>query len=188
MGAPDRLQAGQSMAVNISARQFHHPGFKEMLSRIMMQTGLDPERLELEITESVAMQDAEKTISLLNGVRELGVQLSIDDFGTGYSSLSYLKRFPINKLKVDQSFVRNMTTNKNDASIAKSVVLIGQSLGLRVIAEGVETAEQLEMLRQYECDEIQGYYFSRPVSNTDLEKLLISGKRISVGLETMAQA
>ena len=176
------------MAVNISAHQFQHPGFKEMLSRVLQQTGLDPGRLELEITESVAMQDAEKTIALLNGIRELGIQLSIDDFGTGYSSLSYLKRFPINKLKVDQSFVRNMSTDRDDASIAKSVVLIGQSLGLKVIAEGVETIEQLMMLQQYGCDEIQGYYFSRPVSNTDLEKLLQAGKRLPSELEAVADS
>ena len=118
------------------------------------------------------MHDAEKTIATLNNLRVLNLQLSIDDFGTGYSSLSYLKRFPINKLKVDQSFVRNMTTDPNDASITKSVILLGQSLNLSVIAEGVETAEQLAPLKQFGCDEVQGYFFSKPVPADDLERLL----------------
>jgi EAL domain-containing protein (putative c-di-GMP-specific phosphodiesterase class I) len=160
------------MAVNISARQFQHPEFTELVAAVLKETGLDPHCLELEITESVAMHDAEKTIATLNNLRALNLQLSIDDFGTGYSSLSYLKRFPINKLKVDQSFVRNMTTDANDASITKSVILLGQSLNLSVIAEGVETAEQLALLKQYGCDEVQGYYFSRPVPQNELAQLL----------------
>ena len=160
------------MAVNISARQFQHPEFTELVSAVLTETGLDPRYLELEITESVAMHDAEKTIATLNNLRALNLQLSIDDFGTGYSSLSYLKRFPINKLKVDQSFVRNMTTDPNDASITKSVILLGQSLNLSVIAEGVETAEQLALLKQFGCDEVQGYFFSKPVPADDLERLL----------------
>lgn len=134
------------MAVNISARQFQHPGFTRLVTQVLKETDLPPTRLELKITESLAMHDAEKSIATMNGLRDIGIQLSIDDFGTGYSSLSYLKRFPINKLKVDQSFVRNMTSNADDASIAKSVILLGQSLGLTVIAEGVETGEQLAML------------------------------------------
>ena len=160
------------MAVNISARQFQHPEFTKLVATILKETGINPCYLELEITESVAMHDAEKTIATLNNLRALNLQLSIDDFGTGYSSLSYLKRFPISKLKVDQSFVRNMTTYANDASITKSVILLGQSLNLNVIAEGVETAEQLALLKQFGCDEIQGYYFSRPVSENELEQLL----------------
>ena len=160
------------MAVNISARQFQHPEFTELVSAVLKETGLDPRYLELEITESVAMHDAEKTIATLNNLRALNLQLSIDDFGTGYSSLSYLKRFPINKLKVDQSFIRNMTTAPNDASITKSVILLGQSLNLSVIAEGVETAEQLALLKQFGCDEVQGYFFSKPVPADDLERLL----------------
>ena len=160
------------MAVNISARQFQHPEFTELVSAVLQETGLDPHYLELEITESVTMHDAEKTIATLNNLRALNLQLSIDDFGTGYSSLSYLKRFPINKLKVDQSFVRNMTTDPNDASITKSVILLGQSLNLSVIAEGVETAEQLALLKKFGCDEVQGYFFSKPVPADDLERLL----------------
>jgi diguanylate cyclase (GGDEF)-like protein len=161
-----------TMAVNISARQFQHPEFVGLVSAVLKETGLDPSCLEMEITESVVMHDVEKTIATLSALRALGIQLSIDDFGTGYSSLSYLKRFPIQKLKVDQSFVRNMTTDANDASIAKSVILLGQSLNLKVIAEGVETTDQLAMLQQFGCDEIQGYLFSRPVPGAELEKLL----------------
>ena len=160
------------MAVNISARQFQHPEFTGLVAAVLKETGINPRYLELEITESVVMHDAEKTIATLNNLRALGLQLSIDDFGTGYSSLSYLKRFPINKLKVDQSFVRNMTTDSNDASITKSVILLGQSLGLSVIAEGVETAEQLALLKQLGCDEVQGYFFSKPVPQNELEHLL----------------
>lgn len=166
--------AALTMAVNISARQFQHPEFVGLVAHVLKDTGIDPRFLELEITESVVMHDAEKTIATLDALRALQLQLSIDDFGTGYSSLSYLKRFPIHKLKVDQSFVRNMTSNNNDAAIAKSVIKLGQSLNLTVIAEGVETTEQLALLKQFGCDEVQGYLFSKPVSNNDLEQLLRS--------------
>jgi diguanylate cyclase (GGDEF)-like protein len=160
------------MAVNISARQFQHPGFIKLIADVLKETGLPATRLELEITESLAMHDAEQSIATMNELRALGIQLSIDDFGTGYSSLSYLKRFPINKLKVDQSFVRNMTSNANDASIARTVILLGQSLNLTVIAEGVETQEQLALLEQYGCDEVQGYLFSRPIPKESLEQFI----------------
>ena len=160
------------MAVNISARQFQHPDFIKMVAQILQETQLAPNRLELEITESLAMTAAEKNIATMVELREIGIQLSIDDFGTGYSSLSYLKRFPINKLKVDQSFVRNMTSNSNDASITKTVILLGQSLNFTVIAEGVETIEQLILLEQYGCDEVQGYLFSKPIPKESLEKFI----------------
>jgi diguanylate cyclase (GGDEF)-like protein len=160
------------MAVNISARQFQHPGFTQLVSQILNETGVAPTRLELEITESLAMHDAEKNIATMKALREIGIQLSIDDFGTGYSSLSYLKRFPINKLKVDQSFIRNLSNNANDASITKTVILLGHSLNLTVIAEGVETNEQLAILEEYGCDEIQGYLFSKPISKENLEEFV----------------
>ena len=166
-GYPDFI-----MAVNISARQFQHPGFIQLVAQILNETDLSPTRLELEITESLVMNNAEKSIATMNELSALGILLSIDDFGTGYSSLSYLKRFPINKLKVDQSFVRNMTTNPDDASIANTVIHLGQSLNLIVIAEGVETQEQLTMLEQYGCDEIQGYFFSKPIPKESLEKFI----------------
>lgn len=165
-----------TMAVNISARQFQHPEFVEFVAQVLKETGVDPKYVELEITESVVMHDAEKTIATLEELRALHVQLSIDDFGTGYSSLNYLKRFPIHKLKVDQSFVRNMASNTNDAAITKSVIKLGQSLNLKVIAEGVETTEQLALLKQFGCDEVQGYLFSKPVSNSDMEQLLRSAR------------
>ncbi len=160
------------MAVNISARQFQHPDFVQLVASVLRDTGISPTRLELEITESMVMHDAEKNIATMNELRELGIQLSIDDFGTGYSSLSYLKRFPINKLKIDQSFVRNMCSNANDASITKTVILLGQSLNLTVIAEGVETTDQLALLKQYACDEAQGYLFSKPISSESLEQFI----------------
>lgn len=158
-----------TMAVNISARQFQHPGFVRLVDQILKETGLEPQYLELEITESVVMHDVEQTIATLIALRELQVKLSIDDFGTGYSSLSYLKRFPIHKLKVDQSFVRNMTRDTNDVAIIKSVIALGQSLNLQVIAEGVETPEQQALLAQFGCDEVQGYLYSRPVPAAELE-------------------
>ena len=170
------------IAVNISARQFQHPDFVNLVQRTLRDTGLPAEKLELEITESAVMQDAEKTIATLNALHALGVTLSIDDFGTGYSSLSYLKRFPLTKLKVDQSFVRNLTTSSNDAAIARSVILLGHSLNLIVIAEGVETEAQLAWLRTQHCEEMQGYLFSRPVPATEFEALLRSDKRLDIDI------
>ena len=168
------------IAVNISARQFQHSDFINLVQRTLRDTGLPPEKLELEITESAVMQDAEKTIATLNALHALGVTLSIDDFGTGYSSLSYLKRFPLAKLKVDQSFVRNLSTSPNDAAIARAVILLGHSLNLVVIAEGVETEAQLAWLRTQHCEEIQGYLFSRPVAAPEFEALLRSDKRLAM--------
>ncbi len=170
------------IAVNISARQFQHPDFVNLVQRTLHDTGLPAQKLELEITESAVMQDAEKTIATLNALHALGVTLSIDDFGTGYSSLSYLKRFPLAKLKVDQSFVRNLTTSPNDAAIARSVILLGHSLNLVVIAEGVETEAQLAWLRTQHCEEMQGYLFSRPVPATEFEALLRSDKRLAMDI------
>ena len=168
------------IAVNISARQFQHPDFVNLVQRTLRDTGLPPEKLELEITESAVMQDAEKTIATLNALHALGVTLSIDDFGTGYSSLSYLKRFPLAKLKVDQSFVRNLSTSPNDAAIARAVILLGHSLNLTVIAEGVETEAQLAWLRAQHCEEMQGYLFSRPVAAPEFETLLRNDRRLEV--------
>lgn len=170
------------------ARQFHHPGFTRTVAEALADSGLEPQHLELEITESVAMQNAEITIATLRELKAMGVKLSIDDFGTGYSSLSYLKRFPIDKLKVDQSFVRNMTEDANDTAIARAVISLGHSLNLKVIAEGVETYEHLDQLRRYGCDEIQGYLFSKPLSAADMAALLAEGRRLQVGDGSPAQA
>jgi EAL domain-containing protein (putative c-di-GMP-specific phosphodiesterase class I) len=160
------------VAINISARQFQHPKFFALVKQVLTETAVDPQLIELEITEGVVMQDADHTIELLQRLRGLGVMLSIDDFGTGYSSLSYLKRFPINKLKIDQSFVRDMDSDQGDAAIVEAIIRLGHSLGLTVIAEGVETAAHLAALAQLECDELQGYYFSRPLAPADAQAFL----------------
>ena len=170
-----------TVAVNISARQFIQPNFTELVARVIREYDIDPQWIELEITESVAIQSVETTVATLARLKVLGVKLAIDDFGTGYSSLSYLKRFPIDKLKVDQSFVRNLTKDANDAAIARAVIQLGHSLNLKVIAEGVETTEHLARLRDYGCDEIQGYLFSKPLPAADLEKLLRTGKALPRG-------
>jgi diguanylate cyclase (GGDEF)-like protein/PAS domain S-box-containing protein len=160
------------IGVNISARQFIHGGFTNTVARILEDTGLAPECLELEITESLLMQDAEGAIGILRDLKELGVLLAIDDFGTGYSSLSYLKRFPIDRLKIDRELVRDITTNAEDAAITKAVIAMAKTMNLRVIAEGVETEEELLFLTKKRCHEIQGFYLSRPVPAEDVGALL----------------
>ncbi|MFA7242283.1 MAG: EAL domain-containing protein [Sulfuricellaceae bacterium] len=152
------------IAVNLSGRQFKQKNLVGVIKGILAETGLDAEYLELEITESVIMEQATETIATLGEMKALGLQLSIDDFGTGYSSLSYLKRFPIDTLKIDRSFVRDITTDEDDAAITTAVIALAHSLKLMVIAEGVETAEQLAFLSAHGCDEMQGYYFSRPLT------------------------
>ena len=151
------------VAVNISVRQFMHPRFFELVKQVIEDTGLDPESLELEITESLLMQDVETAIHLLRELKAIGIQLAIDDFGTGYSSLSYLKRYPIDQLKVDKAFVQDITTNFQDAAITKAVIAMGNNMDLRVIAEGVETEDQLNYLTDKQCHEVQGYYLSKPI-------------------------
>ncbi len=167
-----------AVAVNISAIQFRHRDFLEHLTRILKDTGLAPHCLELELTESVLMYDATTTLAVLNGIKTLGVRLAIDDFGTGYSSLSYLKHFQIDTLKIDQSFMRDIThasADTADAAIITAVVCMGKSLNQRVIAEGVETREQLAFLQAHGCGEGQGYFFSRPVTAEALLTLLRTG-------------
>jgi EAL domain-containing protein (putative c-di-GMP-specific phosphodiesterase class I) len=151
------------MAVNISAMQLRDKNFLDCVFAILKDTGLDPRSLELELTESVLMKHAESAASILKILRTSGVHLAVDDFGTGYSSLSYLRKFPIDALKIDQSFVRQITTVPDETIIVEAVISMGRSLKLRVIAEGVETQEQLAFLQAHQCDEAQGYYFSRPV-------------------------
>ncbi|MHB8255275.1 MAG: sensor domain-containing phosphodiesterase [Acidiferrobacter sp.] len=162
------------IAVNLSGRQFREQDLPATVARILKDTGLDatPERLELEVTESMLMSDMEKTAATLKTFHTMGVRLAIDDFGTGYSSLNYLKRFRINRLKIDQSFVRDITDKHDDAAIASIIITLGHSLGLTVIAEGVETAEQLAFLQQARCDEIQGYYYSKPLPASVMEQWL----------------
>jgi diguanylate cyclase (GGDEF)-like protein/PAS domain S-box-containing protein len=164
------------IALNISAVQFMQADFCNRMEMILLRTGVDPCLLEIELTESVVMKDADQTINELKRLKELGLRLSIDDFGTGYSSLSYLRRFPIDRLKIDQSFVRYMTTDKASLAIIDAIIALGHSLGLTVIAEGVETELELNMLRQRNCQEVQGYYFARPMLADQLTALFAEGK------------
>ncbi len=152
------------VSVNMSARQFSKRNITELIVEILEETGLKPEYLGIEITESVIMQDVKSTIAKLKQMHKMGISLSIDDFGTGYSSLSYLKLFPIDNLKIDRSFVFNITSDSTDAAIAASVILLAHSMNLKVVAEGVETKEQLDVLRQQGCDYVQGFLFSKPLS------------------------
>ena len=159
-----RCQTGVAVqvAINISPRQFAAPDFRAHLEGVLAATGVEPASIELEITESVMLENAEPAIALLHRLRALGLKLAIDDFGTGYSSLQYLSRFPIHKLKIDQSFVRNMHTVSEQSTIVQATISLGHSLGLTVIAEGVETEQQRAMLAAWRCDEIQGYCYGRP--------------------------
>jgi diguanylate cyclase len=152
-----------SVAVNLSARQFSQPDLAKQVRQALDETGLPPRYLDLEITESNAMQNAEATITTLRELKTLGVRVSIDDFGIGYSSLNYLKRLPIDTLKIDQSFVRDITTDPDDAAIATAVIALAHTLKLKVVGEGVETEEQLAFLAGRHCDRMQGYLFSRPL-------------------------
>ena len=158
-----------TMAVNLSAVQFGQPGLPDLVGRLLQQTGVPPEGLELELTEAVAMKDPETAAQKMQELSQRGIRLSIDDFGTGYSSLSYLKRFHINQLKIDQSFVRDIGTDLDDQAIATAIVQMAHSLGMTTIAEGVETAEQLDFLRARGCDQVQGYHYSRPLLPEHLE-------------------
>lgn len=161
-----------SVSVNLSARQFKQEGLVESVADVLKNMDLDAKHLELELTESIVMNSAELFVSKLKELQDLGVQLSIDDFGTGYSSLSYLKRFPLHHLKIDQSFVRDIATDSDDAAITSTVISLGHSLNLKVIAEGVETEEQVAFLREHQCDEMQGYYFSKPLPAAEFASLL----------------
>jgi EAL domain-containing protein (putative c-di-GMP-specific phosphodiesterase class I) len=151
------------MAVNLSAREFQGANLLQGVTRIIEDIGIDPAWLEIEITESTIMQHGDTAIFTLRKFREMGMALALDDFGTGYSSLSYLKRFPIDRLKIDRSFVRDIEIDPDDAAIVRGIVALSHSIGLRVLAEGVETLAQMQLLQQCGCDEAQGYYFSEPV-------------------------
>ncbi|HRD89864.1 MAG TPA: EAL domain-containing protein [Accumulibacter sp.] len=163
------------VAVNISAVEFRHPDFLEGVALILKETGLPSRYLELELTESVLMHNAESSVSVLEALKTMGVSLAIDDFGTGYSSLSYLKRFPIGTLKIDQSFVRDIATDADDATIVSAVIGMGRNLKQRVIAEGVESREQLAFLQTQRCDEGQGFQLSYPLPAEDFARLLVGG-------------
>ena len=167
------------VAINISARQFRQEDLAGHVRSVLAETGLDGSALEFELTESMVMHDIENTLLTLRELKALGASLSLDDFGTGYSSLAYLKRFPIDTLKIDRSFVRDINSDSDDAAIAHAVIAMAHSLGLQVVAEGVETETQLELLRTYHCDRFQGYLFSRPVPAEEFTLLLQNDKRLA---------
>ncbi|MFJ2988548.1 EAL domain-containing protein [Collimonas sp. NPDC087041] len=164
------------MSVNLSTRQFFQQNLVQSVAQVLEDTGLAPHYLEIELTESLVMTDVELAVGILNDLKAIGVQLSIDDFGTGYSSLAYLKSFPIDALKIDQSFVRDITVDQDDAAIVASIISLAHNLRLQVIAEGVETQEQLSYLQRHRCDEMQGFYFSEPIAAAAIEELLRAGK------------
>jgi len=169
------------VAVNLSARQFRERRLIERIGEVLARTGLQPSRLELEITESLVMRDVDSVVARLKELKAFGVQLAIDDFGTGYSSLSYLRRFPIDRLKIDQSFTREVASSADGAAIARAVIQLGHALELRVIAEGVETENQLHFLRENGCDEIQGYIYARPLDPDALRRMLAAGAPVATG-------
>jgi diguanylate cyclase (GGDEF)-like protein/PAS domain S-box-containing protein len=164
-----------NVSVNLSPIQFRHTGLVQAVASALAQAGLHPAFLELELTESFVMHDAERINVAMKSLKTLGVDIAVDDFGTGYSSLSYLKRFPVDRLKVDKSFVRDIDSDPDDAAIVRAIITLGHALGLKVVAEGVETLAHLEFLRQHGCDELQGYYFSRPIPALEMEALLCTG-------------
>ncbi len=173
--------ASVPVAVNLSGRQFQQPRrLIQTLEMVLEESGLDPHLLELELTESSAMRDPEAAISVVRTLNEMGISCSIDDFGTGYSSLSVLKRFPIQKLKIDRSFVMDVTTDANDAAICSAIVAMAHALRLKVVAEGVEEMGHLDFLRSLRCDTMQGYFFSRPLSGEDMEKLFREGRKLDL--------
>jgi diguanylate cyclase (GGDEF)-like protein len=161
-----------SVSVNLSARQFRQGSLVATIESALAETGLEASRLELELTESTIMGHGQEFVTMLAELKKLGVRVAIDDFGTGYSNLSYLSRFPIDALKIDRSFVSEVATDQQHALLAKAVISLGHSLRLKVVAEGVETAEQLDFLRHHGCDEVQGYFFSKPVPPEEFERML----------------
>ena len=175
------------VAVNVSGRQFSEGDLEAEVRRALARHRVAPALLELELTESALMSNAERAIVVLGQLKQIGVRIAIDDFGTGYSSLSYLQRFPIDTLKIDIAFVRNITTNPNDAAIALAIISMAHSLKMRVVAEGVETRPQLEYLRRNRCDEMQGYYFSRPLPGTELGELIAAGTGLPAEPDQAAQ-
>ncbi len=168
-----------SMSVNLSPLQLHDRSLMEIILAALARSSMPSNALELEITESAMMRSPEQAITVLNKIIESDIRVSIDDFGTGYSSLSHLKKFPIYELKVDQSFVRNVSIDKNDAAIVSAVIGMAKSLGLSVTAEGVETIEQLRFLKKLDCDKMQGFYFSKPLTADEFRKLLESGRKLA---------
>ena len=160
------------MAVNLSPRQFIDEGLLSDLGTLLQETGINPELLELEITESMVMGNIERAAMKLSAIKQLGVRFALDDFGTGYSSLAQIKRFPIDTLKVDRSFIQHVPENTEDTAMMEAIITMGKALKLTVVAEGVETSAQQTFLATHNCDEMQGYFFSRPISPEQFADLL----------------
>jgi diguanylate cyclase (GGDEF)-like protein/PAS domain S-box-containing protein len=178
LAAWDRLGVPpMSMAVNLSARQFRHLYLASMIEDSLRQNSIDPQRLEIELTESLLMEDTDSTRAMLASFRRMGVRLAIDDFGTGHSSLSYIRRFAIDTLKIDRSFVQSLPDNGEDAAICSAVIALGRNMKMRVVAEGVETAEQAQMLRELGCDELQGYWLGRPMPGEEFAAWFVAHNR-----------
>jgi diguanylate cyclase (GGDEF)-like protein len=167
------------VSVNFSARQFQQPTFIATVAEILKETNLDPRWLELELTESSIMKDPEQAIEKLHELKLMGIKVAIDDFGTGYSSLNYLKRFPIDTLKIDRSFISDVCKDPHDTAIVRAIITLGHALDLTVVAEGVETREQLEYLSSLECDVVQGFLFSKSLATSDFEDLLREQRRVT---------
>jgi EAL domain-containing protein (putative c-di-GMP-specific phosphodiesterase class I) len=161
------------VAINLSARQLQQADLDAAIQRIVVEAGVDPALLEFELTESMLMANPEAAVAILSRIKALGIRLSVDDFGTGYSSLAYLKRFPLDALKIDRTFVRDLPDDPDDAAITKAVIRLAHSLSLKVVAEGVENIAQLRELELYDCDEIQGYYISKPLPAADCARFLM---------------
>jgi len=161
------------VAVNLSSRQLQHKEFERSVNEILRDAAIDPRQIELEITESVLMRNPEHAAQVLESLKTLGLRLSVDDFGTGYSSLSYLKRFPLDALKIDRSFVQDLINGSGDAAIVQAIVALAQTLKLKTVAEGIESQAQFALLKALQCNEYQGYYFSRPVCAADTSTLLL---------------
>jgi EAL domain-containing protein (putative c-di-GMP-specific phosphodiesterase class I) len=170
----------RQVAVNVSAVQLSRGNLVESVKEALQETGIPPDMLELEITESSVMLDRDKSLATVAALKALGVQLSIDDFGTGYSSLAYLQQLEVDKLKIDIAFVRDMTTNANNAAIVKAVIALGHSLGLEIIGEGVETLEQARRLRTLRCNCMQGYLVSKPIPGEDMTQFMRSFKPLAI--------
>jgi diguanylate cyclase (GGDEF)-like protein len=168
------------ISINLSARQFQQQDLEKFIGKTLAATRIDPHLLELELTESVLMKEAEMAASTLENLKAFGVQISMDDFGTGYSSLAYLKRFPLDVLKIDRAFIRDVPADADDATITVAMINLAHSLGLKVVAEGVETRAQLEFLKEHGCDEMQGYLFSRPLPLEGALQAVVEGRRLSI--------
>ena len=168
------------IAVNLSGRQLKQLNLFHMLSQVLINSGLDSHFLELELTEQILVENVKLSVQKMNLIKKLGIQIALDDFGTGYSSLSYLQQFPFNVLKIDRCFVRNIDQNPTNAIITKTIIDMAHQLNLKVVAEGVETEAELAFLVKHECDDVQGYLFSRPLPTQEFEQLLVSGKRFPI--------